>query len=92
MLTNVQPTSLAAFHQTASERELQSKRLLSFYKLKGAMSDRQASYLLGWSPAHVSARRNDLVKAGLVCEMGKKKDPDTNKLVMCWGEIKSTLF
>lgn len=90
-MNNIALTSRIAFHQTASERELQSKRLLSFYRLKGAMSDRQASYLLGWSPAHVSARRNDLVRAGLVCEMGKKKDPDTNKLVMLWGTNDGTL-
>lgn len=85
-------TSILAYKDTVSEREAQAQRLLTLYRLKGAMSDRQASYLTGWDRAHVSARRNDLLKQGLVCEMGKKKDVDTGKLVSVWGEIKSTLF
>lgn len=85
-------TSRIAFHQTAGERDIQSKKLMGLYSSFGAMSDREASYRTGWAPAHVSARRNDLVKKGLVMEMGKKKDKHTGKLVCNWGVIKSTLF
>lgn len=85
-------TSRLAFLETVSEREKQVERLRGLYLSFGAMSDREASYRTGWAPAHVSARRNDLVKSGQVCEMGKKKDGDTGKLVSVWGVVRDTLF
>lgn len=84
-------TSVLAFQATVSERDIQTQHLLKLYETHGAMSDREASYRTGWAPAHVSARRNDLVKSGQVCEMGRKKDRDTGMLVKTWGTSDGSL-
>jgi hypothetical protein len=67
-------------------------QLMGVYLSSGPMSDREASYRLGWERGAVSARRNDLVKFGRVCELGRKKDPDTGKEVSVWGIVRETLF
>lgn len=85
-------TSIRAFHETVSEREAQTQRLLGLYLSSGPMSDRKASYITGWERGTVSARRNDLIKLGRVCELGKERDEDTGKTVTVWGVIRETLF
>lgn len=86
------PTSIEAFHSIKIDREAQVKRLYEVYSRFGPMSDREASYKLGWYPSQVSARRNALVASLEVAEMGKKRDQDTGKTVNVYGIIKSTLF
>lgn len=85
-------TSYASYHQTTSEREIQEELLMGLYRKRGALTDREACYLLGWeAPSVVSARRDGLRKKGLVTELGRKR-AETGKTVVVWGEIKSTLF
>lgn len=83
--------SIAAFHNTVSEREAKCHQLMGLYLSSGAKSDREASYLLDWDRSDISARRNDLLKLGKVCELGQKKDSDTGREVAVWGVIKNTL-
>lgn len=86
------PTSIEAFHSIKIDREAQVKQLYEIYSKHGPMSDREASYKLGWYPSQVSARRDALMKSSEVAEMGKKKDPDTGKTVNVYGITKETLF
>lgn len=83
-------TSISAFHATTSERERKCASLLYLYQNIGAMSDREASYRLGWDRSDVSARRNDL--KGVVVGLGEKKDPQTGKTVNVYGIARETLF
>lgn len=85
-------TSTRAFWETVSERDIQSGRLMSLYRQQGPMSDRKASYILGWERAAVSARRNDLMRARRVAALGEIRDPDTGKRVNVYGEVRETLF
>lgn len=85
-------TSILAFKETVSEREIQAYKLMGLYLSVGAMSDREAANRMGWYPSQVSARRNDLMKLGKVVELGKKKDTDTGKLVNQYGALRETLF
>lgn len=48
---NVAETSRAAFHSIKLDREIQTKQLLDVYTKHGPMSDREASYKLGWYPS-----------------------------------------
>lgn len=85
-------TSIRAFHDIKSEREVRCGLLLRLYETRGPMSDREASYILGWDRSDVSARRNDLMRDGQIGSLGEKKDPDTGKTVNVWGVVRDTLF
>lgn len=85
-------TSHLAFKETVSEREIQTLHLRRLYESVGVMSDREAGSRLGWYPSQVSARRNDLMKSGQVCELGRHRDPVTGKLVNLYGIQRETLF
>lgn len=85
-------TSISAFHSIKIDREIQTKQLLDVYMKHGPMSDRQASYRLGWYPSQVSARRNALIASKEVVEMGTSRDRDTGKTVNVYGISKETLF
>ncbi|RJQ33873.1 hypothetical protein C4568_03670 [Candidatus Parcubacteria bacterium] len=76
-------TSIRAYHDIASTREVMCQSLLRLYIEQGPMSDREACRRLMWeAPSVVSARRNDL--DGII-EMGKVKDPITGMTVKVWG-------
>lgn len=96
---NVAETSRTAFHAIKLDREIQTKQLLDVYTKHGPMSDREASYKLGWYPSQVAARRNSVMapkgempRAGQVVEMGTSKDKDTAKTVNIYGIYTPTLF
>jgi len=89
---HVAETSIAAFHSIKVDREIQTKQLLDVYIKHGPMSDRQASYKLGWYPSQVSARRNALMALKEVVEMGNRRDPNTGKTVNVYGISRTTLF
>lgn len=77
--------SLQAYRAITEDRKLQEQMLLEAYNSFGAMSDREACYRLQWeAPSVVSARRNGLMKRGLVKELGEKT-AETGKRVSVWG-------
>lgn len=85
MMTAVHPHSVEAFHATKADRNVQEMLLLGLYKSAGPMSDREACSRLQWeAPSVVSARRNGLMKRGLVVELGEKR-AETGKNVSVWG-------
>jgi hypothetical protein len=83
--------SIASFH-TLPQKEVQEQALLALYARGMALSDREAADILGWERGNVSARRNGLLKRGLVSELGQQVDPSTRKKVAKWGLQKDTLF
>ena len=83
MKTNVRETSLAAYQDLQDSNALgkQSKAVLDAYKIRGSACDADVAADLNMDKSTVSARRNHLMKLGLLKEAYKGRSRLTGKTV-----------
>lgn len=63
------------------------KGIYSYLWINNGSSDKEIHLGTGIDKNVVTARRNELVEQGLVCEMGKKWDHETGRSVTMWGVV-----
>jgi len=63
----------------------QALALLALYRARGPLSDAQAAEAMGIERTSVNARRNSLVKLGLVVAVDAVKNPQTGINNTRWG-------
>lgn len=86
-LRNVQETSVEAYHQHWDSGVLGEQQHRVFIVLKYAeqpMTNREIAKCLGIEPSTVSARRNELIEAGIVEAAGKRRCRVTGKRALQW--------
>ncbi len=82
----MQQTSIEAYKATKNQRETWEAAVLNEFRAGGGCySDRDVSIILGKQQAFISARRNALIRKGLIRPAGKKLDPLTNMMVNTWA-------
>lgn len=99
MKTNVQPTSIAAYH-THDAKQKQIEQFARFVLARTEAGQRTWDRLVfretGMLPNTVSARRNDLLEMGVIeldgakyriVDSGKSKDPITRKTINTYALI-----
>ena len=77
-----QHTSISAYHELHN-KEIDKELVYNAIKKFGKAYDRQIAKALGWEPSTVSARRNELIRDGLVESAGFAMSI-TRKVVKTW--------
>lgn len=77
----------AGHAQAAALAKSQQHWVLSCYQDYGPMTDAEVRDALGWERSTVNARRNELMKAGLVQEVGSKKNLQTGVQNTLYGLV-----
>src|SRR4030042_2755225 len=83
----VRSTSVKALQSLSPDMLGHCERVVYEALRDGALNDRMTSKLTGLKINNVTARRNSLVKAGMIEEAGKAIDPETNKTTLFWRAV-----
>lgn len=76
------PHSLETYHEEAPVLGARASMILDLFRSDGDMTDRDVMRRLGYhDPNTCRPRITELVKAGLLKEVGEEKDPLTGKTV-----------
>lgn len=91
-LNMIQQTSQISLWETICEGKInkRQKQIIECFKKSSSifvneLNNRQISVLTGLPINIITARVNELVKAGILSEIKKDRDPATNRLTIFWG-------
>ena len=81
---HTQQTSLFAFAEVRRDLPARQRSVLEQLKEHEDMTDRELKMALGWEINAVVPRRNELVKAGMVEEAGRRLCKVTGRFAIAW--------
>jgi len=87
-MSSVQPTSLEAFLKIQEDGTAETQRDQVLEVLRQAsepLTNREIATALGLEPSTVSARRNELIKMGLVRQVGRRKCRVSGFTALTWA-------